>query len=148
MILISHRGNIKGPNTKLENKFSYIDKALNKGYDCEIDVRFIDNNLYLGHDEPQYKINLHWLYQRRHKLWIHCKDLNSLAFFSNTGSGNDFNFFFHENDLGVLTSFNYIWSTNVIEKGILVIPEMFNTKPTSKTLGVCSDYIKKYKIDI
>jgi hypothetical protein len=148
MILISHRGNIKGPNIKLENKSSYIDKALNKGYDCEIDVRFIDNNLYLGHDEPQYKINLHWLYQRRHKLWIHCKDLSSLAFFSNTGSGNDFNFFFHENDLGVLTSFNYIWSTNVIEKGILVIPEMFNTKPTIKTLGVCSDYIKKYKINI
>ncbi len=144
MILISHRGNIKGPSPKLENKFSYIDKALNMEYDCEIDIRFIDNKLYLGHDEPQYEVSLHWLYQRRHKLWIHCKDLNSLTFFSNSGSGSDFNFFFHESDLGVLTSFNYIWSANVIKKGILVMPELFNTEPITETIGICSDYIIDY----
>ena len=145
MILISHRGNTKGSKLNLENKPFYIDRALNKKYDCEIDIRLTNNQLYLGHDEPQYKINLHWLYQRRYKLWIHCKDLNSLVFFSKLDNSNGFNFFFHENDLGVLTSLNYIWSTNVVEKGILVVPETFNKKPSLKTLGICSDYIKNYK---
>jgi len=145
MILISHRGNISGSKPKLENKPSYIDKVLNKKYDCEVDIKFIDNKLYLGHDEPQYKIDPPWLYQRRHKLWIHCKDLNSLVFFSKLDNSNGFNYFFHENDLGVLTSLNYIWSINVVEKGILVVPEIFDKKPSLGTLGICSDYIKNYK---
>lgn len=147
MILISHRGNIKGKNPKLENKPSYIDKVLSKGYDCEIDIKFIDNKLYLGHDEPQYKINLHWLYQRRHKLWIHCKDLNSLVFFSNSGSGRDFNYFWHQTDTVTLTSFNYIWAypgNQPLEKSIAVLPEWKNDD-VSKCIGICSDYIQNYK---
>ena len=37
MILISHRGNINGPNIDKENKPSYISAAIDKGYDCEVD---------------------------------------------------------------------------------------------------------------
>jgi len=51
----------------------------------------------------------------------------------------------HESDLGVLTSRNYIWSTELFAKGILVMPEVFNKEPIETTLGVCSDYIEKYK---
>ena len=56
MKLISHRGNIKGPNPYRENTPTYIDCAIGNGYDVEIDVRSIDGELWLGHDEPQYKI--------------------------------------------------------------------------------------------
>jgi hypothetical protein len=60
-------------------------------------------------------------------------------------NGTKTNYFMHENDLGVLTSKGYIWSTNLFDRGILVIPELLNKEPNEKTLGVCSDYIEKYK---
>ena len=39
MKLIAHRGNIHGENPSEENKPEYIDAAIDKGYDVEIDVR-------------------------------------------------------------------------------------------------------------
>jgi len=56
MILISHRGNINGKFESYENEPTYIDLALSKGYDVEIDVWYVDGLLYLGHDKPQYGI--------------------------------------------------------------------------------------------
>ena len=44
MIFISHRGNLAGPNAKLENAPVQIEKVLKQGHNCEIDVWFIDNN--------------------------------------------------------------------------------------------------------
>jgi hypothetical protein len=60
-------------------------------------------------------------------------------------SGNKVNYFWHENDLGVLTSKSYIWSTALFNRGILVMPELFNKQPIETTLGICSDYIEKYR---
>jgi len=48
-MLISHRGNIDG-KTLLENQPSYIDDAIDLGYDVEIDIWYIGDKLYLGHD--------------------------------------------------------------------------------------------------
>ena len=56
MKVISHRGNIKGSIPDKENRPSYIDCAIGNGYDVEIDIRMIGGELWLGHDEPQYKI--------------------------------------------------------------------------------------------
>lgn len=74
MILISHRGNIRGPVPDKENRPSYIDCAIGNGYHVEIDVRSVNGELWLGHDEPQYKIDHNWLDKRRQYLWIHCKN--------------------------------------------------------------------------
>jgi len=60
-------------------------------------------------------------------------------------SGNKVNYFMHESDLGVLTSKGYIWSTNLFNRGILVMPELFDKQPIESTLGICSDYIQNYK---
>lgn len=147
MILISHRGNINGKNIEMENNPSFIENALNLGYDVEIDVWYIDGVLFLGHDKPQYEVSLEWLELRSPSLWIHCKDMNSLSYFneySNTKS-NQFNYFSHDVDMGVLTSHNYIWSTNLYNRGILVLPEVFNKEPFEGTIGICSDVIEKYK---
>ena len=38
MILISHRGNTNGKNINRENTKSYIDEAIAKGFDVEIDI--------------------------------------------------------------------------------------------------------------
>lgn len=147
MKLISHRGNINGKNIEMENHPSFIDTALNFSYDVEIDIWYIDGKLWLGHDEPQYEISLEWLELRSLSLWIHCKDMNSLSYFnkySNTKS-NQFNYFSHDMDIGVLTSHNYIWSTHLYDRGILVLPEVFNKEPFEGTIGICSDVIQRYK---
>jgi len=147
MILISHRGNIDGKIPSAENHPSYIDTALNLGYDVEIDVWYVGDKLCLGHDVPQYEVSLEWLELRSPSLWIHCKDMNSLSYFNEYSNkiSSQFNYFSHDVDMGVLTSHNYIWSTHLYDRGILVLPELFNREPIERTLGICSDVIKKYK---
>ncbi len=65
MRIISHRGNIRGRVPGRENAPSYIDCALGNGYDVEIDVWSIDGEFWLGHDEPQYKVNGNWFFKRQ-----------------------------------------------------------------------------------
>ena len=67
---ISHRGNILGPDVSLENNPSYILEALSLGFDCEIDVWQINNELLLGHDEPTYKTSIDFLSEHKNSLWI------------------------------------------------------------------------------
>ena len=55
MIIISHRGNIEGPNSDCENHPAYIVKALEQGFDVEIDLWKTDR-LYLGHSKPTYEV--------------------------------------------------------------------------------------------
>ena len=147
MILISHRGNIDGKNTERENHPSYIDEAIEAGYDVEIDIWYLEGRLFLGHDTPQYIVDINWLENRSPSLWIHCKNMDSLSYFNEYADtiSSQFNYFSHDVDMGVLTSHNYIWSTNLYDRGILVLPEVFNKEPMETTIGVCSDVIKKYK---
>ena len=76
MKLISHRGNINGPSL-YENVPSHIQKCLNDGIECEIDVWKIENTFYLGHDLPEHKIDFSFLTQKR--LWCHAKNLEALS---------------------------------------------------------------------
>ena len=71
MKYISHRGNLDGRNLKTENSPNQIDTVLSLGYDVEIDLRFLNNKFYLGHDDCQYIIDFNWLLNRKNKLWIH-----------------------------------------------------------------------------
>ena len=105
MILISHRGNINSINRELENKQEYIQAALDLGYDVEIDVWLMDGTLHLGHDGPEREVNIEWLLKRSKKLWIHCKNFESLSFLS------DFNLilFFHEKEDYTIVSNKKIW---------------------------------------
>ena len=60
-ILIAHRGNIKGPQKELENSPEYLLDALGKGYHAEVDVWLIEDEFFLGHDEPRYRVNSEFL---------------------------------------------------------------------------------------
>jgi hypothetical protein len=152
MKIIAHRGNINGPNQEMENNPEYILKTLSLGYDCEIDVRLIDRNLYLGHDLPQYQINLDFLLINRDKLWIHCKNLEALDFLNGY---KELNIFWHETDQYTLTNKGYIWSyigVKTTKNIICVMPELaydnyidvVNKKNIDNELyGVCSDYCYK-----
>lgn len=146
MILISHRGNISGIVESLENNPIYIDTAINNGYDVEIDIWCVNEILYLGHDIPQYEIGIEWIFDRAKKLWVHCKNVESILYFKN--NKKEINYFWHEDDTLTLTSLNYIWAYPRkvgISNSIAVLPEINNTDITN-CLGVCSDYIINYKL--
>ena len=142
MILISHRGNLNGPNEVRENSPYYIMEAIDEGYDVEVDLWWVDGKVYLGHDEPQYEVSDEWLGERIDKLWIHCKNIESLNWIRNTS----LHYFWHEQDTLTLTSKNYMWvypGKQPIIGSIAVMPEIHNDD-ISICLGICSDFIKKY----
>jgi hypothetical protein len=145
MILISHRGNINGRLESYENEPNYIDSAISKGYDVEIDIWVIEGIFYLGHDEPQYGITLDWLNKRKDRLWIHCKNVEAVEFFNLLFE--TYNYFWHQEDTVTLTSKGFIWAypgKQPINRSIAVMPELFNDN-ISQCLGICSDRIFNFK---
>lgn len=147
MIFISHRGNLHGKGgNEWENHPDYIQTALDEGYNVEIDVWIIDDKIYLGHDKPQYEINFRWIRDRITRLWIHCKNIESIIFFKRCGY--IVNYFWHQNDDYTLTSKEYIWTypnKPIVENCIAVLPELYPDWDISKAIGICSDYISRYK---
>lgn len=143
---ISHRGNLNGKNIEKENHPSYILEALNAGYDVEIDVWYMDDQLYLGHDGPQYKIDIDFL--KNEGLWCHSKNYKALTYLLK----HNIHTFYHNNDSVVLTSKGIPWvfpGCEIDEYGICVLPEnvpnTYNIDLLSSVYGICSDYIEKYK---
>ena len=144
MKLISHRGNVNGRFESCENDPTYIDLAIKKGYDVEVDVWYKDGILWLGHDKPDYVIDFKWFRDRIGKLWIHCKNVESVVYFKECEY--EFNYFWHQTDDITLTSLNYIWAfpgKQPIKNSISVMPEI-NDDDVSKCFGVCSDFVEKY----
>jgi hypothetical protein len=148
MILISHRGNIDGPNPENENKPSYIFDAIVKGYEVEVDFWFSNNKFYLGHDKPQYGIPIEWLENNYRKLWIHCKNVDAINKLHELDRGGFYlNYFWHENDKVTLTSQGYLWAYPGVDcpNGISVMPELAKDFKLKNVLGICSDYIINYE---
>ena len=152
MKLISHRGNITGPVPELENKPSYVDSAIRKGYFVEVDLREVGGELFLGHDEPQYLVDVDWLLARKDNLYVHIKNCNTLDFVISFSSLSKLNFFYHDSDDAVLTSAGEVWvhpNSEPIGGSIFVMPEnrAFTKDDIVKAncSGVCSDYIQSFK---
>jgi len=151
MKLISHRGNIKGPNPSRENSPSYIDTAISAGYDVEIDVNYTNGKFYLGHDTPDYEITEKWLFVRKNKLWIHCKNL---AAATKLGELRGYNFFCHTSDSFVLTSNQYVWvhdlSLGLNDRTIIPLLSDDDIKKYKGvvTYAVCTDYITFAEYDL
>ena len=144
MIYISHRGNTEGINLDKENTPSYIDKAITTGFDVEVDVWYINDQFWLGHDKPTIQIPISFLNNDR--LWVHCKNIDALYKLYNYT-----HCFFIDVDKVSLTSKNYLWTytgEKLTPKSICVLPEQ--VKYTSKELeisaGICSDLIANYII--
>ena len=68
MILISHRANLNGKNKLTENSLDQIKYCISIDINVEIDVWMINQEFFLGHDEPQYKINFDFL--KNESLWF------------------------------------------------------------------------------
>jgi hypothetical protein len=98
---------------------------------------------YLGHDKPEYLIHQDWLEERKEKLWIHCKNIDAVEWFSENMT---FHFFWHQNDTLTLTSRGLLWvfpGNQPIKNSVAVLPEIENENVES-CFAICSDYISKY----
>ena len=140
MIVISHRGNIEGPNPLLENHPNQILKCLDKDFEVEIDVWFLDG-WFLGHDEPQHKVDIAFL--QKSKLWCHAKNIEALYNLRK----NNINCFWHQKDDVTLTSTGFIWTypgKKLTKNSICVMPELLD-QDIKECHGVCTDYPLKYK---
>ncbi len=148
MRIISHRGNLSGPDPDNQNHPDQVLKVLKTGLDCEIDVWRVDDEFYLGHDEPQHLIDAKFL--RNSGLWVHAKNLDVLNNipFSKTKDGsflsNDVRFFWHQADDFTLTSNGLIWTfpnKEVCEKSIIVDNNRNWRQKNYNCFGVCTDYV-------
>jgi len=148
--LIAHRGNIHGSIPSRENTINYIEEALDKGFDVEVDVWLLGEKFYLGHNAPSNEeITLEIM--KDHRVWCHAKDIYTL---SKLMRFHDVNCFFHDKDDVTLTSHGQLWTYPgklLTPLSIDVLPERFITnlydigkwEYNIKVFGVCSDYVGK-----
>lgn len=141
MKIISHRGNLNGRIPNKENDPKYIEDAIYMGFDVETDVWYI-NDWYLGHDEPQYKVDMKWL--QKFPLWCHCKNKEAFSLLLE----NEIHCFWHESDSYTLTSKSIPWCypNNWIHDGITVVFGDNVIKVPNYILGVCVDNPLKWRI--
>ncbi len=152
--LIAHRGNVTGP-CEYENHPEYLKETLNDGFDVEVDVWMnasVRNEhgiyeyftgLYLGHDKPQYKIDLYFF--ENPKVWAHAKNAEALDLMLK--HNKPIHCFWHQNDDYTFTSNGFLWTypgKQLFAKSIAVHPgKTSDLNHLRKTCaGLCSDYLK------
>lgn len=145
MVYICHRG--KKNQHEPENEISNILNNISLGYDCEIDVWKVGDNLYLGHDYAKDEIDINFLLTNSKNLWCHAKNVEALNFMLKF---KDLNCFWHQEDDYTLTSKGFIWvypDKRLINESIAVMPE--NTSYSISDLqicyGICTDEVEYYK---
>lgn len=143
MIKIAHRGNIYGPVPEKENSPDYVMAALDKGYDCEVDLWCLEEKFFLGHDAPQYNVSKEFLFDLSEKLWVHCKNLKALQFV--TERRGSLNGFWHQEDNYTFTTKGYIWTyPNYPTTNLCILVHLGMWKETisqQQMAGICSDYM-------
>ena len=140
--IIAHRGRIE--NSKYQdNTLEAIKESLDKGLSVEIDLMKINERFYLGHDNPNFEIQLSEI--DYDKVYIHMKTPHIIDTIKA-------DFFFIENDSYALTKKNKIW-TNYNNKeynqdSIMCSAELvggnFNMNKifswAKKAHGICTDF--------
>ena len=103
---------------------------------------FIENKLYLGHDEPLYDLNSKILDNKN--ILFHAKNYDALNELKNL----NLHYFWHQNDDYTITSKGLIWvypGKKYSQDSIVVLPELFTKDLKLNCFGVCSDFIENYK---
>jgi hypothetical protein len=140
LLKIAHRGNYSGAKPELENSPDYLLKAIDAGFNVEIDVWVMDDQIWFGHDEPKYgPINQDFLDQIADVSWFHCKNFDSLVWFSSRFSSAKY--FWHEDDSYTLTSNGYVWTYPGMQtfKKSIVVAESYKNLISLNIFGACMD---------
>ena len=148
--LIAHRGNVTGP-CEYENNPEYLKETLNDGFEVEVDVWMNASlsgtyygGLYLGHDKPQYKIDLAFLEDTR--VWAHAKNPEAMGVMLK--HEKSIHCFWHQTDDYTFTSAGYLWTypgKTLLQRSIAVYPDKkpeYLNSLRQTCAGVCSDFLK------
>jgi hypothetical protein len=147
MKLISNKGNITGKLLD-ENNPAIVESAINIGYDVKIDLWLQENQLYLGTDKPEYKLDIDWLEKHHHKLWLHCHDLEIInKFYALDPMGVKLNYFHMESDILVRSSkwYNIMQLKNPINGCVFMNPENHPEYDFSQCFGIISNSVAIYR---
>ncbi len=144
-ILIAHRANLRGPCKDRENSPSYIDEAIAQGYDVEVDVRLVDGAWWLGHDGPEHMVDIHFLLQRKDRLWVHAKTPATMAALRKYHPS--IHAFEHDREPYTATTNGTCWAypgMAVDPLTVCVMPERARSAYSDRCLmrskGICTDY--------
>jgi hypothetical protein len=142
---ICHRGNVSGPQKELENNFGVLIQRSIQGYRVEVDVWYHENNLWLGHDKPEYKITLDWLASCKKRL-IHAKDGKTFEYLLLEAGKRalDLHVFYHTEEDYVLTNKGLVIcypGKPLLEGSLCMMPERAKYTPEDfqKSFSICSD---------
>lgn len=148
---ICHRGNVCGPIKEMENNFGVLIQRAIQGYHAEVDVWYHENNLWLGHDKPEYKITLDWLASSKRRL-IHAKDGKTFEHLLHESGkrGLDLHIFYHTEEDYVLTNKGLVIcypGKPLLEGSLCMMPERasYKTEEMQKCFSVCSDTMRAEK---
>ena len=132
MIIISHRGNLRGKDESTENHPDQIKKA-SKDFLVEVDVWYSDG-WYFGHDNPEYKVNL-FEFEVNHRCIYHAKNIHAAERLLST----NLHWFWHQKDDMTITSNGWMWCyPNKPAKGGILVD--FNSpRYMNNVRGVCVD---------
>lgn len=146
-MIVAHRCNLDGPSPG-ENSMATMLSCISEGFSVELDVRWIDDKVYLGHDFAQEEIPMSLLLAHASSLLIHCKNIPALVQLRNWPS---LNIFGHSTDGYVLTSKGDVFcKVGIAEKGcICVMPELYAPGFSREELLECkyivTDFSRKYR---
>ena len=137
-----------GPEIEKENSPKFIQKALDTGFHVEVDVWYINNSFFLGHDAPTYSIHPSFL--KNDNLWCHAKNIDALKQMIDA----KVHCFWHQADDVTLTSLGYLWTypgKKLTKNSVCVLPEKISNLDSIKNIavkGICTDYPQRYKNDL
>lgn len=149
MIIVSHRGNLLGPDPERENTLEAINLALTSGFYVEVDVWYVDNKWYLGHDYPKIEFSI-WDFsdKKLKKIIFHCKNFAAMEQLIAENENALYEaplviYFWHHVDNATLLSDGTPWTYPgyILKGGIACEPNMKEFNSAYKDVkGICTDY--------
>lgn len=139
-IIISHRGNLNGPNKVEENKPNNIlDVLKHTKFNVEIDIWKLGNRYYIGHDYPESIFNLEAILEYNNRILFHAKNLQALEELTI----RKLHVFWHENDDFTLSSYQFIVTyptKTTTYMSIIMKPELYTLDSIKSCYAICTDY--------
>lgn len=119
-----------------ENSPTHLMNAISAGFDIEADIWWWTDELWLGHDEPVWRLSETLLEEIKDRAWLHCKNLEAVQRLMDT----DYHWFWHEEDKVTLTSKGRLWCFPGYEvEGGIMVDHGQNIKSGLSISGVCTD---------
>jgi len=143
---VCHRGNLNGRIQEFENNFGILIQRSIQGQRVELDVWYHENNLWLGHDKPEYKVTLEWLLSDKRRL-IHAKNGKTFEhLLSEAGKrALDLHIFYHTEEDYVLTNKGLVIcypGKPLLQGSLCMMPERasYTQDDLQKSFSICSDF--------